>query len=244
MKAVPSRLTAVSDLFRAIAGAPEAQFDMIANSVYSAAFSIMQAGNKTQFNKLAADASQYGGDTKSHTDAIKAALGVVKVTPAVKHFRKVYFSLGTALDQMGIPELVRDLPAGKAEQVAILDPLASDYAGAFTAIFTATVMMPEKTEAERAAAAAEREAKKAEKERAVAAAAAEAERTTRIELDSAVSARVEQATAPDNMARMVADMLASGSLPAELESMLIDAARQRETALLLARAASAEPTPA
>lgn len=242
MKAVQSRAVAMSDLFRAIAGAPEAQFDLIACTVYSAAYSIMQAGNKTQFNKLGADAKMYGVDSTESNKAAKDALSAKTLNSAVKHFKKVYFAIGATLAEFGIPaDMQKDLPKGKDEQFAILDPLASEYADKFTMNFSLLMAAPARTEEERAELADKREKAKMQKELDATKAARDAEREERTKLDATVAARVEAATAPDMMARAVADMLAAGALSADLESLLIEAARTRETALLLARAAEAVP---
>lgn len=230
MKATLTRNVAMSDLFRAIAGAPEATFDLISCTVFSAAYSIMQAGNKTQFDKLAADAKLYGGDTGDVNKAIKAALGVDKMTVACKHFRKVYFSVATALDQLGAPAMLKDLPADKA---SVLTPAAQDYADQFTSIFVATWTMPERTEAERAAAkeasAVTRAAKVAEKAKAHAAEVSEA------------AAKLAQAkvVTPADMARIVAAILAAGELDDDTETALIEAAQTREIARLISAPASA-----
>lgn len=233
MKATQSLNIAMSDLFRAVAGAPDAQFDMVACTVYSAAFSIMQAGNKTQFGKLEADAKMYGTDGADATKAIKSALGIDKVNATVKHFRKVYFSIGVALAQMGIPALVKDLPKVKAEIEAILSPLADAYAQEFTSIFVATLSMPEKTEAERTEAAAASKVKREEKAK-----AADKALKATIKEEALKLASAKELTLAD-MARMVADALLAGALDADAESALIEAAQTRETAALLARAASA-----
>jgi hypothetical protein len=258
MKTAQSRTVAMSDMFRALAGCPEAQFDMIACTVYSAAYSIMLAGNKTQFNKLEADAAMYGTSTDA-SKTIRALFGIKAMNAVSKHFQRTYYAVSEALRQCGIPaDMQKDLPQGKANGAArhaILDPLAQDYADAFTAVFTSVMIMPTKTDEERTAAAADREAKKAEKEAEAAKLAKEAEREERAKIDAEVKARVDRATeatekalelatAPDTMARTVADMLMSGTLSADLEALLIEAAQARETALLLARAASAEPVPA
>jgi len=235
MKATFNRNIALTDLFRALAGAPEATFDMIANTVYTAAYTIMQAGNKTQFAKLEQDAKMYGGDTSDCTKAVKAALGVDKVNAACKHFRKVYFSVATALEQMPAPALVKDLPQGKAEQNAILDPLAQDYADQFTAIFINTLTMPEKTAAEQEAAKTARAATKAQKDKAKEKALKE---TIKAEAEKLAGAR-EVSLA--DMARMVANALRSGQLDADTEAELIEAAQVRETASLLASVATAAP---
>lgn len=242
MKATQSRAVAMSDLFRAIAGAPESQFDLIACTVYSAAYSIMQAGNKTQFNKLAADAQMYGVDSAESNKAAKEALGAKTLNAAVKHFKKVYFAIDATLSQIGIPgDMQKELPKGRAEQHAILDPLASEYADQFAMNFTLIMSAPVRTEAEAEAAKLAREAAKAAKEAEAAKAAKDAEREARAKLDATIAARVEAATAPDMMARTVADLLTAGALSAELEAMLIEAAKLRETAILMARAAEAVP---
>jgi hypothetical protein len=230
----------MSDLFRAIAGAPEAQFDLIACTVYSAAYSIMQAGNKTQFAKLAADAAMYGSGTTDADKAAKDALGAKSLTARVKHFQKVYFAIHATLAAFPAPEMVKDLPKDKTDQFLILDPLASTYADQFAMNFNMIMATPARTEAEAEAAKAERDAKRAAKEAEAAKLAKDAEREERTKLDAAVSARVEAATAPDMLARTVADMLKAGALSAELESLLIEAARTRETALLLARTVQTE----
>lgn len=247
MKTVQSRNIAMSDMFRAIAGAPDAQFDVIACTVYSAAYSIMEAGNKTQFAKLEADASLYGtaSDARKH---VKETLGVKSVNAAVKHFNRTYFAIAEALRQCGIPaDMQKELPAGKSQAAAravILEPLAADYADQFTAVFTSVMMMPEKTDDERTAAAAAREAKKAEKDALAAQQAKEAERDARLKLDAEVHARIERVFTHENTVPAVIEALSAGMLSPEMEQALIDAVRTRETALLLARAASAEPVPA
>jgi len=233
MKATFTRNIALTDLFRALAGAPEATFDMIANTVYTAAYTIMQAGNKTQFAKLEQDAKLYGGDTSDCAKAVKAALGVDKVNAACKHFRKVYFSVATALEQMPAPALVKDLPQGKAEQNAILDPLAQDYADQFTAIFINTLTMPEKTAAEQEAAKTARAATKAQKDK-----AKEKALKATIKAEAEKLATVQAVSLAD-MARTVANALRAGTLDAELESELVEAAQLRETARLLAAVSSA-----
>lgn len=234
MKATQSLNVAMSDMFRAIAGAPESQFDLIACTVYSAAYSIMQAGNKTQFSKLDADTKMYGVDSTEASKAAKDALGVKTLNSAVKHFKKVYFSIGVALAQMGVPSLVKDLPKGKAEMDAILAPLADAYALEFTSIFVATLTMPEKTEAERTEAAAaskvKREAKAKEAEKALKAT---------IKEEALKLASAKELTIAD-MARMVADALRAGALDAETEASIIEAAQTRETAVLLAKVAVPE----
>jgi hypothetical protein len=245
MKATQSRAVAMSDVFRAVAGSAEAQFDLIACTVYSAAYSIMQAGNKTQFNKLAADAAMYGVATTESRKLVRGVLGIKTMNSAAKHFEKVYFAIHATLAAFPAPELIKDLPRSKDAQFAILDPLASGYADQFTANFTTIMLTPARTADEQAEADAARIAKKAEKEAEAARAAKVAEREARKSLDATIAARVEQAvdkaTAPDTMARTVADMLVAGSLSAELEAMLIEAARTRETAVLLARVASTAP---
>lgn len=245
MKLIPSRAVAMTDLFRAVAGDEAAQFDLVACTVYSAAYSIMQAGNKTQFTKLAADAQMYGADTSDANKACKDAVGAKTLNAAAKRFHRVYAAVLNTLAAFPAPELVRDLPKSKEEQFAILDPLASDYADQFTANFTLLMATPARTEAEAEAAKAEREAKKAAREAEAAKAEREAEREARKALDAAVSQRVEaaveQATAPRALAETLAGMLAAGALDADTEAMLIEAVRSRETAILLARAAAAEP---
>lgn len=240
MKAVQSSALAMSDLFRAVAGAPEAQFDMIACTVYSAAFSIMQAGNKTQFNKLAADAKLYGSDSTEANKAIKDALGIKSLNAAAKHFRKTYFAVQIALDQLGIPaDMQKELPKGKAEIEAILAPLADAYACEFASVFTATLMMPEKTEAERTEASAQAKAKREAK-------AKEAEEAKKQE-EKALVERTLAGLKPITLADMARDVLralAAGELDAETEAALIEAARVRETAVLLASVAQPEAMPA
>lgn len=244
MKSAQSRNIAMSDMFRAIAGAPEAQYELVACTVYSAAYSIMEAGNKTQFAKLEADASMYGTSSDARKNA-KDALGAKSVNAAVKHYNRTYFAIAEALRQCGIPaDMQKELPAGKAQAAAravILDPLAQDYADQFTAVFTSVMMMPEKTDDERTAAADKRAEAKRQKELDAASHAREAERVARMAVDAEVAARVERVTSDDVVVSSVIDMLSAGMLPAALEQALIEAVRMRETALLLARAASTEP---
>jgi hypothetical protein len=244
MKATFTRNIAMSDMFRALAGDDQAQFDIIACTVYSAAYSIMQAGNKTQFAKLAADAQMYGADTQDANKACKDAVGAKTLNAAAKHFKKIYAAVLATLAAFPAPELVKDLPRGKDEQFAILDPLASDYADAFTANFTMLMLAPARTEEEAAQAKASREAKKAEKEAEAAKAEREAEREARKALDAAVASRVAAANEPPVLARTLADLLLAGALDTESEALLIEAVKARETALLLARVASAEPVAA
>lgn len=247
MKAVQSRNIAMSDMFRAIAGEPEAQFDLIACTVYSAAYSIMQAGNKTQFNKLSEDAKLYGADTSDANKLCKDAVGAKSLNAAAKHFKKTYAAIRATLSEMGIPDMVKDVPQGKAhaaKQFEILDPLASDYADRFTMHFTTLMLAPAQTEAEKEAAAAARAEKKAEKEAAAAKEAKAAEKEARAQLDAEVAARVERATTYENSVPSIIDALAAGMLPAALEAALIEAVRLRETAVLLARASDTEAVPA
>lgn len=246
MKAIQTLaiVSAMSDVFRAFAGSPEAQCDMLANTVYTAAYHVMLANNKTQFNKLADDAKLYGSDSPATTKLIKSVLGLEKATPAVKHFRRTYFALSVALDQCGIPEMRADVPQGKANakvQFDMLDQPAQDYAAEFVSVFFTTMSMPEKTEDERAEAAEKREAAKALREAEKAAVAAQEAKEQQEAIDAQVSSRVERATATEAMAQTIADMLATGALPADLEALIIEAARTRETALLLAQVAEAVP---
>jgi hypothetical protein len=247
MKATQSRNIAMSDLFRAVAGDEAAQFDLISCTVYSAAYSIMLAGNKTAFIKLSNDAQMYGADTADANKACKDAVGAKTLNAAAKRFHRVYAAVLATLAAFPAPEMLKDLPKAQAERDAILAPLASDYADAFTGNFTLLMASPARTAEEEEAAKAAREAAKAAKLADAAKAAKEAEREARAAVTSEVAARVEAATAPDIMARTVADMLKSGMLPAELETMIIEAAKTRETALLLAKVAAdskAEPVPA
>jgi hypothetical protein len=235
MKAVQSRNIAMSDFFRAFAGAPESQFDMIACTVYSAAYSLMQAGNKTQFNKLIEDAKMYGSDSTETTKRIKELLGVKTVNATVKHFRKTYFALQITLDHMGVPsDMQKELPADKAARHAVLDPLADAYATEFASHFVATVSMPEKTEAERTEAAA---AAKVKREAKAKAQAKELQQTIKTEAEKLAGAREVSLS---EMARIIADAMRTGALDADTERMVIGAAQLRETQILLARAASGE----
>lgn len=248
MKAVLSRNTAMSDVFRAFAGAPEAQFDMLANSVYTAVFHLMHSGNKTQFAKLDADARMYSGDDAATTKLIKEAVGAVRATPAVALFRRTYFAVRIALDQCGMPELVKGLPEGKTKEAeaarhAVLDPLASDYADMFVSIFTATMAIPKKTDEERAADADKRAALKAEKEKLAAKQQAEADASLAASIRAEASRMVNGAALASvpTLAEQVAAVLAalqSGMLDAETEKAIIAAANMRETAMLLALSAS------
>lgn len=233
MKATQSRAVAMSDFFRAFAGAPESQFDMIACTVYSAAYSIMQAGNKTQFNKLAEDAKLYGTDDTEATKRIKDLLGVKSVNAAVKHFRKVYFAIAITLDAMGIPaDMQKELPKGKAEMDAILDPLADAYAQEFASHFVATLSIPEKTEAERTEAAAANKAKREDKAKA-AEKAAKAERKAFADSLRAEMGSLEPVSLAE-MARIVADALRAGALDSDTEALLLEAAQTREIAVRMA----------
>jgi hypothetical protein len=253
MKTTQSRAVAMSDLFRAIAGEPESQFDVIACTVYSAAYSIMEAGNKTQFAKLDADAAMYGTSTDALKN-VKGVFGVKSVNATVKHFQRTYYAVSEALRQCGIPsDMQKDLPAGRANaeaRRAILDPLAQDYADQFTAVFTSVMIMPTKTDEERAQAAAQREAKKAEREAEAAKAAKLAEKETRDAITSEVAARVdravEQATAPVALVESVIDLLKAGMLSADLEQALRVAIAIRDTdnAIAVASATSTEPVAA
>lgn len=247
MKAVQSRHIAMSDMFRAIAGAPDAQFDVIACTVYSAAYSVMLANNKTQFLKLTDDAKLYGADTSEANKLCKDAVGAKTLNAAAKHFKKTYAAIHATLAVLGIPDMVAGVPQGKAnadKQYEMLDPLASDYADQFTTHFTMLMLAPAQTEAEREAAAAARAEKQAEKEAAAAKEAKQAEKEARAAVDAEVAARVERATTYENSVPSIIDALASGMLPADLETALIEAVRTRETALLLARAASTDAVPA
>jgi hypothetical protein len=247
MKTVQSRNIAMSDLFRALAGDAESQYDVIACTVYSAAYSIMEAGNKTQFAKLDADASMYGTSTDA-SKTIRALFGIKAMNTAAKHFQRTYFAVAEALRQCGIPsDMQKDLPQGKANADArrvILDPLAQDYADSFTSVFTSIMMMPQKTDEERASAAAAREAKKAEKEAEAVKLARDAERDARKALDAEVSARVERATAPDAMVETVIDMLKGGLLSHDLEMALRVALSIRDTDIAIAAASTPEPVTA
>ena len=252
MKAVQTRHIAMSDMFRAIAGAPDAQFDVIACTVYSAAYSVMLANNKTQFNKLADDSKLYGADTSEANKLCKEAVGAKTLNAAAKHFKKTYAAIHATLAVLGIPDMVAGVPQGKAnadKQYEMLDPLASDYADQFTSHFTMLMLAPAQTEAEREAAAAARAEKQAAKEKAERKAAREAEdqigTRVRDEAQRLAGAQLEHASKPETIVQNVVDMLASGMLPAELETALIEAVRTRETALLLARvAAESEAVPA
>lgn len=226
----------MSDVFRAFAGAPESQFDLIACAVYSAAYTRMESGNKTQFDKLASDAKLYGGDDKQATDAIKALFGVKSINAAVKHFRKTYFAIASTLDQLGMPaDMQKELPQGKPQaeaRRAILDPLADAYAVEFASVFTAIVSMPEKTEAERTEAAAASKVKREAKVKA-------AEKQAKAEKAAfAKSIRAEMGTLEPvslaEMARIVADALRAGALDGETEAVLMDAAQTREIAVRMA----------
>lgn len=249
MKAAQSVNVSVSDLFRAIAGSPEAQFDMIACTVYSAAHSVMRSGNKTAFLKLESDCKLYGTDTTEANKLVKDLLGVKTLNAAVKQFKKTYFALSVTLDQCGFPEMLKDLPKPRAEQDIIVNPLADDYAQQFTSIFTANMSLTEKTEAERAAESAKRKADREAKKALEAQAKAEAEvqadesEAAMQEAIKAEAARIALPTLAD-MARMVADALRAGSLDADIEAAIIEAAQTRETAVLLAGIAHGEPATA
>jgi hypothetical protein len=244
MKAIQSRAIAMSDFFRAIAGDEAAQYDMLVSTVYSAAYSIMLAGNKTQFNKLAQDADMYGTDTPEAIKACKDAVGAKTLNAAAKRFHRVYAAIFNTLAAFPAPEMIKDLPKAQTERDIILAPLASDYADQFAMNFTTLLATPARTAEEEEQAKAEREAKKAAKEAEAAKAAKDAEREARKAVDAEVSARAErviaEATAPRVLVQTVADLLQSGALPADVEAMLIEAVRTRETAVLLARVASTE----
>jgi hypothetical protein len=214
----------------------------------------MEAGNKTQFIKLDADASMYGTSTDA-LKTIKALFGVKAVNAAVKHYQRTYFAVSEALRQCGTPsDMQKDLPAGKANadaRYAVLDPLAQDYADRFVSVFTSIMIMPAKTDEERAAAAAAREQRKAEKEAEAAKAAKLAEKDARDAVAAEVAARVDRAvsvaTAPDTLVSTVIDLLRAGTLSADLEAALFEAVQLRETAVLLsavAAAPAAEPVAA
>lgn len=240
MKATQSRNVAMSDLFRAIAGDAQAQFDMIACTVYSAAYSIMQAGNKTQFNKLEQDAQMYGADTQEANKLVREFFGVKTLNAQCKHFKKVYFSLAATLAAFPAPAMLKDLPKDKAAQHAILDPLASDYADQFTMNFTTIMTTPARTAEEQAAADAEREAKKAEKAKAQ----AKAEKQSKAELEQKIRSEISAATVmtPEDVIIAAIDVIKGGMVSAELAQALRVALDIRATDEALASAgAVAQP---
>jgi hypothetical protein len=243
MKATQSRAVAMSDLFRAIAGEPEAQFDLIACTVYSAARTLMQAGNKTQFNKLQADANMYGADTSEANKAAKEALGAKTLTAQVKRFKQVYFALQIALAQCGVPaDMQKELPQDKVARDAALDAAADAYSAEFTSIFIATVSMPEKTDEERAAASAAAKAKREEKAKA----AEKTAKQERAELEQTIRASIGETRAPsiDDVLDMAINALKAGLMTDTQEQALRVALSIRETDKAIAAAAAAEPVAA
>lgn len=232
MKAALNINTAMTDVFRAFAGDSAAQADMLANTVYTAAYHVMLANNKTQFNQLLADAKLYGADDS--LKAIKESLGVKNVNATVKHFQRTYAALAIALDACGVPSMVADVPQGKSEpiraqQFAILDAPAQDYAAEFTSVFFFNLTAPAQTEAEKETAKKERAVKKAAKEKA---AKKEFEQTIKTEAEKLADARI---VTIQDMVAIVADALRMGQLSSDLEAMIMEASQARELETLAAR---------
>lgn len=164
LKLAPVSSVLFSQFVKAEAGAVDAQYDARLCAVYGAYLCALKDGNKTQLMMVQAAAETY----KTPKACRELTATPDRTTPAATRASKVYQAYGFALAEVGIPSLLKGADGKKAD-VDTVKLKAEELAVIFVDVVTAA-LMPEvkagKTEAEKAADKAAKEAKKAEAEKA------------------------------------------------------------------------------
>lgn len=202
MKATFVKNLMLADHIRADAGIAEAVGERRLSAVYTAAYHIHKSGNKTQWNIVAAAVAQYA-DIK----AVKEALDTSRITPAVRRMHDVYAAYGAAIAHCGTPSLMKDATPEAMDEAAQL------YATEFVSIVAgalAPVAPVVKSEADKAAAKAEKEAK---------AKAAEKAQADAIKAKAQELAQSNVPTLAD-MVRTVANAIKQGMLDADALALI------------------------
>lgn len=220
----------LADFIRAESGSPEAVLESRLSALYTAAYHVMKAGNKTQWNMVQTACATYA-DIK----ACKSALQATTATAPVKRMHAVYLAYGAAIAACGVPAMIK---GATHEQ---LDDAAALYATEF-ATLVAVALTPEvkavKTAEEKAAIKAEKEI-----------AAKQAADQAAAEEQAAIDAKVAEIAAASalTMADMVATVINAvklGLASTDQLQALSDALDSVAADIVLVPVAQAAETPA
>lgn len=207
MKLAPLSAVLFSQFVKADAGSVEAQYDARLCAVYGAYLCALKDGNKTQLMMVQAAAEAY----KTPKACRELTATPDRTTPAASRASKVYQAYGFALQEVGIPALLKGADGKKADtDAAKLE--AEKCAVMFVDLVTAALT----PEAKAVKTDAEKEAEKAKKEAAAKKAEKEAAKARQAEIDAAASVKAATmaSAVPElaDMAKSVEMAITAGTL--------------------------------